>query len=99
MCCATGICGSDVDPDLISFAAMLVQLANQGIHIERYNLGKQPIAFVKNPVVKTLLENEGAAGLPLIFWDGEVRLKGRYPTTAERPDWIRAARAKEEVAP
>ncbi|MCF7675451.1 MAG: arsenite efflux transporter metallochaperone ArsD [Akkermansiaceae bacterium] len=98
MCCSTGICGTDVDPDLVNFAAMLAQLANHGVSIERYNLGKQPIAFVRNPVVKDLLEKEGAEGLPLIFWDGEVQLKGRYPTTAERPDWIRAARDKEEVA-
>jgi hypothetical protein len=98
MCCSTGICGTDVNPDLVSFAAMLAQLGNHGIQIERYNLGKQPIAFVKNPVVKALLEKEGAEGLPLIFWDGEVELKGRYPTKEERPDWIRAALGKEEVA-
>jgi hypothetical protein len=99
MCCSTGICGTDIDPDLVSFAAMLAQLGNHGINIERYNLGKQPIAYVRNPVVKALLENEGAEALPLIFWDSKVRLKGRYPTKAERPDWIRAARAKEEVTP
>lgn len=98
MCCSTGICGTDVNPDLVSFAAMLAQLGNHGIQIERYNLGKQPIAFVKNQVVKALLEKEGAEGLPLIFWDGEVELKGRYPTKEERPDWIRAALGKEEVA-
>jgi len=99
MCCSTGICGTDVDPDLVSFAAMLAQLGQHGIHIERYNLAQTPIAFVKNPTVKALLEKEGAEGLPLIFWDGEVYLKGRYPTKAERPDWIRAAHANEEVAP
>jgi len=98
MCCSTGICGTDVNPDLVSFAAMLAQLANHGVSIERYNLGKQPIAFVRNPIVKALLEKEGAEGLPLIFWDGEVYLKGRYPTKVERPEWVRAARGKEEVA-
>lgn len=91
MCCSTGICGTDVDPDLVSFAAMLAQLAQHGIRIERYNLGKQPMAFAQNPAVKALLETEGGEALPVIFWDGEVRLKGRYPSKAERPDWIRAA--------
>ena len=99
MCCSTGICGTDVDPDLVSFAAMLAQLGQHGVHIERYNLAQTPMAFVKNPTVKALLEKDGAEGLPLIFWDGEVYLKGRYPTKTERLDWIRAAHAKEEVAP
>jgi len=98
MCCSTGICGTDVDPDLVSFAAMLAQLSQHGVHIERYNLAQTPIAFVKNPAAKALLEKEGTKGLPLVFWDGEVKLKGRYPTKAERPDWIRAALGEAEVA-
>jgi hypothetical protein len=36
--------------------------------------------------------------LPLVFWDGEVHLKGRYPTKDERPAWFSAAVGKEEVA-
>lgn len=97
MCCSTGICGTDVNPDLVSFAAMLAQLAQRDISIERHNLAQNPLAFVKNPAVKTLLETDGAEALPLIFWDGEVKLKGRYPTKAERPDWIRAAHGSEEA--
>jgi hypothetical protein len=98
MCCPTGICGTDVDADLVSFAALLAQLGQRGIQIERYNLAREPLAFVKNPAVKALLETDGAEALPLIFRDGEVILKGRYPSQAERPDWIRAAAGGEEVA-
>jgi len=97
MCCSTGICGTDVNPDLVSFAAMLAQLGQHGIHIERYNLAQTPMAFVQNPTVKALLEKEGVEGLPLIFQDGQVCLQGRYPTRTERPDWIRAAHATEDV--
>ena len=96
MCCSTGICGTDIDPDLVNFAAMLSQLGSHGIKIERYNLGQQPMAFVQNPAVKALLDKEGAEVLPLIFWDGEVHLKGRYPTKGERPHWFRVALGKEE---
>jgi hypothetical protein len=98
MCCSTGICGTDIDPDLVNFAAMLSQLGTQGIQIERYNLGQQPLAFVQNPAVKALLDKEGMDVLPLVFWDGEVHLKGRYPTKDERPAWFSAAVGKEEVA-
>ncbi|MDA9830638.1 arsenite efflux transporter metallochaperone ArsD [Akkermansiaceae bacterium] len=102
MCCSTGVCGTDIDPDidpdLVNFAAMLSQLATRGIKIERFNLGNQPMAFAGNPRVKALLEKEGTEALPVIFWDGEVHLKGRYPTKEERPAWIRAALGKEEVA-
>ena len=98
MCCSTGICGTDIDPDLVNFAALLAQLANHGIQIERHNLGQQPMAFAKNAAVKELLQTEGTAALPVIFWDGEIHLKGRYPTKDERPAWIRAALGKEEVS-
>ncbi len=97
MCCSTGICGTAIDPDLVNFAAMLSQLGAHEIKIERYNLGQQPMAFAQNPVVKELLQQEGTKALPLIFWDGEVHLKGRYPTKEERPLWFRAGLEKPEV--
>jgi hypothetical protein len=34
--------------------------------------------------VKALLDQEGVAVLPLLFVDGEMRLKGRYLTDDER---------------
>ena len=98
MCCSTGVCGTDVDPDLANFAAMLSQLAGRGVLIERFNLGKEPLAFVKNETVKNLLEKEGAECLPVIFLDGEIRLKGHYPNRDERPAFIRAALGEEEGA-
>lgn len=98
MCCSTGICGTDIDPDLVNFAGMLSQLGTHGIKIERYNLGQQPMAFAQNPAVKALIDKEGVEVLPIIFWDGEVQLKGRYPSKDERPHWFRVALGKEEVA-
>ena len=98
MCCSTGICGTDIDPDLVNFAAMLSQLAEQGVTVERYNLGQQPMAFVKNAAVKALLDTEGAEVLPAIFWDGVLHLKGRYPTKEERPGWFQDARNPTEAA-
>lgn len=98
MCCATGICGPNVDPDLVNFAGLLSMLANAGVAVERYNLAQQPLAFVKNPKVKAALEQEGPTVLPLIYLDGEVYLKGHYPSHDERPAFFRAALGKEAHA-
>ncbi len=92
MCCSTGVCGPEVDPILPRFAGMLSQLANHGVSIERYNLAQQPVAFAQNPVVRALLEKEGTETLPLIYVDGELELKGRYPEQTERAAWMKRAR-------
>jgi hypothetical protein len=98
MCCSTGICGPSIDPDLVNFAASLSQLANMGVKIERQNLGQQPMAFAKNAAVKALLEKEGTSVLPLIFIDGEVYMKGRYPNHDERPVFFRTVLGIQEEA-
>ena len=90
MCCSTGLCGTEIDPALVSFAALLTQLSQKGVKVERYNLGQQPMAFAQNPAVKALIEKEGVAALPLILVDGELHLKGRYPTDEERVRFSRA---------
>ncbi|MHB1082983.1 MAG: arsenite efflux transporter metallochaperone ArsD [Prosthecobacter sp.] len=98
MCCSTGICGTNIDPDLVNFAAMLAQFQKAGIQIERYNLGQQPGDFALNDAVKDLMIAEGTTVLPLIFWDGQLHLKGRYPSKDERPAWFQAAFPHEEAA-
>lgn len=84
MCCSTGLCGNDIDPALVSLAALLKQLGEQGVSVARYNLGQQPLAFVQNPLVKTLLDQKGVEGLPLILIDGAIHLQGHYPDQTER---------------
>jgi len=94
MCCSTGICGPDLDPDLVDFAAMLSQLAAQGTLVQRYNLGQQPMAFVENSAVKALLDSDGTDALPIVFVDDIIFLKGRYPSREERSTLIRMAFGK-----
>lgn len=90
MCCSTGLCGNDINPALVSFAALLTELSQKGVKVERYNMGQQPTAFVENPTVKTLLHKENMDALPLILLDGAVYLKGRYLTDDERGKFSRA---------
>lgn len=96
MCCSTGVCGTDFNPDLANFASLLSQLVERGVTVQRYNLGQRPLAFVQNETVKNLLEKEGADVLPIVFLDGEIHFKGRYPNQDERPTFIRAALGNEE---
>jgi len=91
MCCSTGLCGNEVDPALVSFAALLTQMSQKGVKVERYNLGQQPMAFVQNPIVKALVEKEGTEALPVILLDGAVYRKGRYLTAEECVTFSQAA--------
>ena len=80
MCCSTGVCGPDVDPKLVQFAADLKWLAEQGVSVERFNLTQTPIAFAENEVVRGALTEKGEAALPLLLVDGKVAASGAYPT-------------------
>ncbi len=88
MCCSTGVCGPDIDPVLPQVAGFLHQLKERGVKVERYNLSQQPIAFVQNSQVKSILQNEGVEVLPLVFIDGELVLKGNYPDQETRKEWL-----------
>lgn len=87
LCCSSGVCGVDVDQQLVTFAADVEWAKQQGVALERYNLAQQPLAFAQNAVVKGFLERSGAESLPLILIDGEFALAGRYPTRDELARW------------
>jgi hypothetical protein len=87
MCCNSGVCGVDVDQQLVSFAADIAWLNEQGNSIERFNLAQQPMAFAESTVVKDFLQRSGVEGLPLILVDEEIALTGRYPRRSELARW------------
>ncbi len=79
MCCSTGVCGPDVDPALVSFAADLKWLETRGVAVLRYNLGQDAGVFAGNPsVVKELAA--GLDRLPIIALDGRIVSVGVYPS-------------------
>ena len=81
-CCPTGVCGPEVDPALVRFAADLEWLRSSGAEVERFNLSQQPAAFVANSEVAAAMRARDDA-LPLIVVDGRIMSQGRYP---ERSD-------------
>jgi len=83
MCCSTGVCGSDVDPQLVQFAADAKWLVTQGVELQRHNLGQEPGAFMSNALVRRTLQADGVGCLPLGVIDGEVVFRGTYPARRE----------------
>ncbi|HRC55049.1 MAG: arsenite efflux transporter metallochaperone ArsD [Myxococcales bacterium] len=79
MCCATGVCGPSVDPELARFAADVDWLQKQGVKIERYNLSAQPGAFAETPAVKEALAR-GTEVLPLVLVGDRIATEGAYPS-------------------
>lgn len=83
MCCSTGVCGPEVDPKLIHFAADLDWLKSQHVDVRRYNLAHQPGEFARQAAVKDLLTNSGTKALPALVVNGVLASQGRYPDRLE----------------
>jgi AhpD family alkylhydroperoxidase len=81
MCCSTGVCGPEVDPALVRFAADLEWLKESGVAVERFNLSQEPAAFVSNPEVVAAMRGRDDA-LPLLLLDGKIVAQGAYPERA-----------------
>ena len=87
LCCSTGVCGVEVDQNLVNFAADVDWAKQHGAQVERFNLAQQPLAFAENPTVKGFLQRSGQEALPLVLVDCEVALAGRYPSRSELIRW------------
>jgi hypothetical protein len=80
LCCNTGVCGEDVDQQLVDFTADLRHLVERGADISRHNLANDPTAFAADETVRTFLRVAGSDGLPLTSVDGVTVVTGGYPT-------------------
>jgi Arsenical resistance operon protein ArsD len=87
LCCATGVCGEDVDQQLVTFSADFDFVRSRGGDVSRYNLASEPRAFAENDAVKAFLHIAGSAGLPLVLVDGVTAMTGRYPDRAQLAVW------------
>ena len=83
MCCSTGVCGVDVDPKLIRFAADLDWMKRQHVEVWRYNLAHEPTRFAQQAVIRDLLIRSSPRALPAILVDGVLASQGRYPDRTE----------------
>jgi len=91
LCCATGVCGEDVDQELVTFSADLDFVRSRGGNVRRYNLASEPLAFAEREAVKGFLQVVGSKGLPLVLVDGVTAMTGVYPDRAELSGWAGVA--------
>lgn len=83
LCCPTGICGVNVDPELLRISSVMNNLKGKNCDITRFNLSQNPDAFVKSSVVSSFLQQNGVAKLPITLVDGVISIEGRYPSNNE----------------
>ena len=101
LCCSTGVCGPEVDPELPRFAGDLAWLSRSGVEVVRFNLAQQPEAFARNPLVLEAMK-QGDDCLPLVLVDGRISCRGRYPSREELAAWTAldpSARPGESLLP
>lgn len=91
LCCATGVCGEDVDQQLVMFSADLDFVSSRGGDVARYNLASEPSTFAENETVRAFLQVAGSGGLPLILVDGVTAMTGRYPDRDQLATWAGVA--------
>lgn len=83
LCCPTGICGPTVDQTLINVSEMIDSLQRKGFQVERYQMTSQPHAFLNNPDVMKLVQQQQMAALPITVIANKVIRTGSYPTIEE----------------
>jgi len=91
MCCAGGLCGPDIDEELLDISEAVLRVSSEfssQVRIERYVLSQQPMKLAQNEAVKRLLQTEGVNALPVTCINGDVWLQRRYPTFEELQEAI-----------
>jgi hypothetical protein len=87
MCCATGVCGPSIDPDLLRVSFVVSNLRKKKYPIDRYNLANDTDRFLDNSDVSGLLNEKGPGVLPVILVDGNVTMTGHYPSNEQFEAW------------
>ena len=88
MCCSTGVCGVDVDEELVLTSANVKWLKSLGYDVQRHNISNDATSFKKFSKAIEKLQKEGANSLPYIFINDELVMHGRYPERSDWESWI-----------
>lgn len=96
MCCSSGVCGPDVDAELLQLAGFLKNLDACTVKVERYNLTQEPAAYTTGTVAAALKE-KGTDALPLVILDDEVISSGEYPDLGKLGSLLSTAQVSLEM--
>ena len=88
LCCPTGLCGVNIDPELMRIAVVVETLKKKGIKVERYNLRDNPQVYVDNKAINDFLMKEGAEKLPVTTVDGVIEITASYPSNMQIAEWL-----------
>lgn len=83
LCCSTGVCGPEVEDNLVQTAANVKWLQSVGIEITRHNISNDGEAYKQYPEAIEKLKMDGLNSLPYILKDGKIVMSGRYPGKGE----------------
>jgi hypothetical protein len=85
MCCPTGVCGPNLDKNLIDITEALKRLAAEFIDLKitRASMSFNVEMLMKTPVIRDLVKANGPSILPVTLIDGNVVMKQKYPTYDE----------------
>lgn len=88
MCCASGVCGPNLDQTLVEFENTLLQVRDLGAEAERYIITQSPEKFKENPEIIELIQEKQLAVLPITVLNGTIVKTGSYPTLEEFKNFI-----------
>ena len=87
LCCETGVCGTNIDSELLRITSLVAELKAKGVDVERANLSTKPERFIQNALISQTIRERGMEVLPLTLVDGKIVKEKAYPTNAEFEAW------------
>jgi len=88
MCCATGVCGPSVDPELLRISVIINKIKANGGQVKRVNLTDNPMVFVTETQINELLNIKGIEVLPITTLNNEVIKTGAYLSDEEMLSYL-----------
>ncbi|MCX7749370.1 MAG: arsenic metallochaperone ArsD family protein [Clostridia bacterium] len=80
-------CSSSIDKEVVRVSGIVSSLKQKGVEIIRYNLSKEPQAFVDNKIINDYITQHGVKMLPITLVDKEIAKLEAYPSSDEFSKW------------